>query len=492
MLKDPGRLAWTVLFISLAVFCATTTGIFLGARWFLVDSTVPLTVTLFVGRGTVGVRNGTGESAEEAERSTRFLAPDARLTTDSQSQGFITFTDSYTHEVVASLVLHQDSSITLGHTASPRFSFSSSPYTITVQARGQIDVDIVPDIPRAINFDVHSSLGWARMSRSGRYLLTSQEDRFSVLNRAGEAVIVNRESQARSVPEGMEGRIGSENDSIVVSRTLVDIVPDGGFDVVNPVNPSLPSGWGCYIVRDDLSAPRGSWAREVVRGRSALHITRLEGVRNHAETGCIQNIGQPGEGLPVTQYDYLELRATMLIRYHSLSACGWRGSECPVMLVINYLDPYDVQRRWIHGFYARYDQAAGYPLRCDTCSLDHEKLNPDTWYTYTSGNLLQILPEEQRPAAILSVHFYASGHEYEVMLGEVSLLAGRTSQTGIDAATQPGPTLTLIPDPTPATATAATSAPSATQTPTSTASHTPEAASPATPEATQEIGARLE
>ena len=68
------------------------------------------------------------------------------------------------------------------------------------------------------------------------------------------------------------------------------------------------------------------------------------------------------------------------------------------------------------------------PVRCDTCAQDHEQLNKDTWYTYTSGNLLQILPEGQRPVAVYSVKFYASGHEYDVLLGEVALMAGVMSE----------------------------------------------------------------
>ena len=434
MIKDPSRLAWTVLIISLIAFCITSTAIFLGVRWFLFDSTMPMNVTLSVGRGTVGVRAGTGDAAEEVERATRILSRDDRLTTDSSSQGYITFTDPYSHEVIASLTLHRDSTIVLGSASRPRFDFSSGAYIITIaDSQGQFDIDIFPNLNRGIRFDVQSALGLIRMGSRGNYLLTSQEDAFTVFNRSGEAVVINQDSQARSVPEGMQGSITKDASDIVLEQPFEDILPDGGFDTINSANPSLSTAWRCYTQTDDPNSPEGAYGREIINDRSVMHITRLEQpgkpANNHAETGCLQYLNTAHEGLPITQYNYLELRASMLIQYQSLSACGQAGSECPLMLVIDYIDPFGQNLRWIHGFYARYDPAVGWPLRCASCALDHERLNPNTWYTFTSGNLLQLLPEAQRPTAILDVHFYASGHEYDVLLSEVALLAGNTPET---------------------------------------------------------------
>ena len=43
--------------------------------------------------------------------------------------------------------------------------------------------------------------------------------------------------------------------------------------------------------------------------------------------------------------------------------------------------------------------------------------------TYESGDLLNEWPEGLRPEAIKRIDFYASGHEYDVMLNEVALIA---------------------------------------------------------------------
>lgn len=427
MLSNPNRLAWSILITSFVIFCILATGIFLGVRWFLFDSTVPLQATLAVARGTVGVR--AGDSTEEAERGRRSLPVGARLTTDANSQGYITFADPYSQRVVATLTLHADSTLILGDTARPRFEFSRTVYAVNITSlEGRADVYIVPELPRSIRVDVQSGLGWMRMENSGHYILTDRDNNSTVLNRGGQVVMINNVEQTRSVPVGMQGRIDSEDGALILENALVDILPESSFDTTNPANPTLPSEWGCYSTRDDPEAARGVYARETHLGLAVLHISRqpndAQSASSHAETGCLQWLGEPGAWFPVSDYAYLELRATMLIQHQSLSTCGYRGSECPIMVVIEYLDIGGGERRWVHGFYAYHDPGLGYPLRCDTCTLDHERLTPGTWYTFTSGNLFQLLPADQRPQAIKRVGFYASGHEYDVLLSEVAVLAG--------------------------------------------------------------------
>ncbi|MBN1966090.1 MAG: hypothetical protein JW910_15680, partial [Anaerolineae bacterium] len=445
MMKDPARLAWTVLLIALVMFCTLTTSTFLVVRWFLFDSTTPMTTMLSVARSTVGVRANLLDAAEEVERSSRYLQENVRLTTDGTSQGVISFTDLYTHETIATVVLHRDSALTLSRAAQPRFNFSSGWYTLSIRdLTGSVDVDIVPGLPRGIILAVESPLGQVSMTASGRYRITSQESELSLLNRNGEAFIVDATNPGRVIPEGMEGRIAGEDGSITVTRTVIDILEDISFDTFNPANPELSSAWRCYTLSDDPEAAVGTYRREeLAEGRSAMHITRIESAgepaNNHAETGCRQYLNTINTPLSVEGISYLELRATMQINEppQTLSTCGVAGSECPVMLEINYIDQYGEERHWIQGFYARYDPATGYPLRCDTCTLNHERINKDTWYTYSSGNLLQLIPEAQRPVAIRDIHFYSSGHEYEMLLSEVALLADTVP---VPPATQPTPT----------------------------------------------------
>lgn len=455
MIKDPGRLAWTVLITSFIIFCLLSTGIFAVIRWFLLDSSIPLTVTLHVARNTVTVRTMVGDAVEEAERGVRPLPRNVRLATDSASQGYITFTDSYTQVEIASVVLHHDSVLTLLEANQPRFEFSQNRYVIWIEdIVGEIDIEIAPDINREILLDVASPLGDMRMSQSGKYLINSQVDQLSVWNRAGRVIAISQNAEfGRDIPEGQQGHIVASATEIRIDQTLVDILPDSNFDD-DSGSQELSSEWGCYTEKDDPNSPDGTYAREVLDDTPVMHISRYEMVgqaaSNHGEIGCYQWPNTFTDPLPITAYNYLELRASMMILFQSLPMCGERGSECPVMLKINYETADGSQHSWIHGFYARFEQASGYPLRCDSCSLEHERLTPNTWYTFSSGNLLQLLPTALRPVAILNVGFYASGHQFEVLLGEVSLLAGNVNGGSASTPIEPTPTPPSTDEPTPA------------------------------------------
>jgi hypothetical protein len=432
MFSNPGRLAWTVLTAAFLIFCVVTTTAFLGIRWFLIESTVPLTIVLSVGKDTVTIETSTNEGAE---RATRTLPRDVQIETDSSSQGYVTFTDPFSGQVVASITLLRDSALTIGNAQRPRFEFSTGMYTLNVShLTGHIDVDIVPGLDRAVVLDVFSPDGFVRMSGPRQYTLPGQSGELSIFNRDGDAVIVTDASLTRAIPAGMQGVLSSSLQEIVLDTPMINILPDGTFNTFNPANNELSSAWGCYTMRNDSSAPEGTYRREIIDGRPAMHIIRTSGAersaQNHAQTGCLQYLNTVDEPLPVTPFNYLEIRAKVQIRWqpNMLNACGQQGSECPIMIVMTYLDKYGNQHKWIHGFYSRYEQSVGWPLRCDSCAQDHERLNQDTWYTYTSGNLIQLLPEDQRPVAVYSVEFYASGHEYEVLLSEVSLMAGTVPQ----------------------------------------------------------------
>jgi hypothetical protein len=107
------------------------------------------------------------------------------------------------------------------------------------------------------------------------------------------------------------------------------------------------------------------------------------------------------------------------------------------MLQVNYLNENGEPRRLIHGFYAVYEPNLGGEKNCAECWGDHEFINKDAWYTYESGNLFSFLPEGWRPSAITEIHFFAGGHQYDVMLSEVALVAEVPTEAESEAASVP-------------------------------------------------------
>jgi hypothetical protein len=94
------------------------------------------------------------------------------------------------------------------------------------------------------------------------------------------------------------------------------------------------------------------------------------------------------------------------------------------MIKMKYLDPQGREQEYRHGFYAFHDPGAGYPTTCQTCRIDHERINIRNWYTYESGNLITQAPA-QRPIHITELSFYASGWAYRIYVSEVVIRASR-------------------------------------------------------------------
>jgi hypothetical protein len=167
----------------------------------------------------------------------------------------------------------------------------------------------------------------------------------------------------------------------------------------------------------------------------ALRLLRGDGAISHGETRCLQSLGTGMGGLDVSGYNSVSIRATFRIESQTLSACGIDGSECPLMLRMDYIPAGGGDAvSWFHGFYAFVDPNRLFPQSCLSCNEQHERVTPDTWYTYESHNLFEIFAPEAQPKSILNLRFYASGHQYDVYVNEVMLLADDMPVTEIPAA----------------------------------------------------------
>ncbi|MBN1202398.1 MAG: hypothetical protein JXJ20_11125 [Anaerolineae bacterium] len=421
MQAHPHRFAWITLIGALVIFCLLCIGTIAFVRWLLLESPTELSVTVHVGRGTVGLAEPE-TSDEKAVRGEAQLGSGDRLSTDNVSQGYLAFSDPYSGKILATVTLHHDTIITLDSANRPRFSLSDNAYTIRLtEANGQLDVWVNSGLTREIRLNIESALGVARISQSGNYFLESNPSYFKATARSGALTLIDDNGQTQHLASTTEATIYQGDPVIRLTQAPTDLLPNSTFTETN--DSAWPVAWSCanYPSPDNPNGPTGKYEFTSTDGRPTLHIQRLQSNPGPGGTGCEQFLAGP-EGLDVSQYDSLVLRASMMVHYQKLSACGVAGSECPVMLYISYLDQDGNPREWYHGFYAEYTPSVG-RTRCDTCLEEHERINKDAWYTYESGNLFTDLPEGQRPGSIIQVRFYASGHEYEIMINEVALLA---------------------------------------------------------------------
>jgi hypothetical protein len=154
--------------------------------------------------------------------------------------------------------------------------------------------------------------------------------------------------------------------------------------------------------------PSGTVEVTTFGGRTAAHFRRSG--MGHVEVGIRQEISYD-----VRDFASLALHLNVRVRSQSLTGCGSVGSECPIMVRIDYEDVHGTDRVWYHGFYSVE------PGESDLLFTWLEQVPPQTWYTFDSGNLVQLF--EEPPALIKRLAIYASGHSFDALATEVELLA---------------------------------------------------------------------
>ena len=135
----------------------------------------------------------------------------------------------------------------------------------------------------------------------------------------------------------------------------------------------------------------------------------------HAETGIRQIINK-------NVRDFASLRLHFVVRVfdQDVPVCGQAGSECPMMVRLDYKDQDGTDRSFLQGFYTRPDGSGANPTYNTTSGSrnEHRRIPPNVAYTYDSANLMETL----KPAQITAITFYASGHSYRSSVAEVELL----------------------------------------------------------------------
>jgi hypothetical protein len=107
------------------------------------------------------------------------------------------------------------------------------------------------------------------------------------------------------------------------------------------------------------------------------------------------------------------------------------------MLRMRYRSIADIRNNssseWVQGFYIHFDSRTGARIRYDPLAAEHIHVNAESWFAFESRDFVLDLPTDQqdsRPVEISEIQVYASGHEYEAYISELSLL-GR--KNGVDS-----------------------------------------------------------
>lgn len=422
------RIAWGVLLASFVIFTVICVTSGIGIYYFLFKSTIPMRVELSVGRGTTILTPINAEPIPE--RDSRLVANRSALSTDSVGQSMLTIYDSdqpNDRPAIATITMTSDTSISVEEVSRPRFDWSTTSYVIWLDHLvGRIEIMIPDAMTSSMDMTVKTNDGTVvRLLQSGRYAITANSAQVRVEVYDGAAELQDGD-YSYMLHDGERVMYSPQSQEQTLLSPYVRLLGTSTFDETNVFASnaqSSSSAWYCYNLQND-QVP-GTFGLTLADGRPALRLSRFGSV-NHGETNCISSVG--ASVLDVTNYAYLSIEVTFRIDNQSLSACGDAGSECPLMIQLDY-QPVDTDGgsppaalKWNHGFYL-WNAIPTLPLTCSTCTSEHEIVNSGVWYRYRSDNLLAFLSAERRPARIIALRVYAQGHEYDTYVSEAALYA---------------------------------------------------------------------
>jgi len=413
MLRNPERLAWTVLVISFVACVALAVSTPLVVRAFLMDSTDPAVLILKVQQGTALLRRPASTDVVGVTDVTTDVPEGSAIKADASTQAILTMRDRNAPSDLAIAQLYANTELTVLTASSPRFGASPNPHQFGLfMGSGRIRINVLDDTSRPVvarlrapQGEVTFAPGTYAVEVSNQELQVTARDGSAVVSAQGTEVVIGSLERAR-VALGQPPQGGLSNER--------NLVADGNF-TGSPADAWLAT----HDLQDETEAP-GRTIYTTVAGRQAAEFMR-DG-RSHAETRLEQDLNRD-----VTEAASLTLHFAVRVDRQDIPICGTLGSECPLMARIDYRDTSGSEREWVQGFYsaAALDPQNVNPRFCVTCSTRnaHRPVVPATWFAFDSGNLMnELVVDGFRPAWIDRISFYASGHSYQSAITDVELL----------------------------------------------------------------------
>ena len=410
-LNNPERTAWTVLLTAFTVFMLAAGGLIFGGRWWLRNASQHQSLGI-VSTGTVLVRRP-NRDAPEVNLTT--FPVGSSISTVANAQASVTFTSPDGKNVLATLRIFGNTSVEILEAYSPRYRTGVQPHTIVIHvASGRVRATVGVDVDRAVRVEIRSDPGAVTvLDQPGSN--TTVESTFT------ESMVTVREGVALVTAEGQTVELGKDQRAEVAPGATPNgplaaeqnLVRNGDF--VLPVDDTWQVARAAPAVESESP---GDIDFPLIGGRRVVRLSRTG--NDWGRVSVTQELNRDVQG-----YTSLRLNLDIILVAQDVKTCGAQGTECPLMVKINYVDVGGGQREWLKGFYYLYDPSFGYPY-CVPCQprFPHEQWPLAKWQPFTSENLLDVFTAQGTPAAqILSITIYAEGHTFTSMAADVQLLA---------------------------------------------------------------------
>jgi hypothetical protein len=411
------RLAWLILAGSFFSCILLSITLPLAVNAFLQGSKQSLDITVQANQGTVGIeeQNGSRRVALVGEPA-QSVSPLTSVRTDTTASALLNVATPDQQEPLMVMQVAGNSAVQLDEATAPRFGLSRQPHQISLDLQeGRVRLDIPPFGQRPLELLVTTPQdGSINVNEPGRYTFEVNDDTTQVTVQNTGAASVEAQGEILMLGPGQRAEISA------------DLPPQGPF---NPARDLIRNGdfsealdnWALFSWRVELpDQPEGETSIQSNDGDPMLHYAR-EGV-GHADVRVTQSVNQDVSG-----FDSLRLSATLRVVDQSLDVCGVQGSECPLMIIVNYIDDNGVNQVWQHGFYANGtvddNLTPGGCISCAVIQRPHDRVPLGQLYFY-EVDLIQELASQGAlpPRFIESVTLVGSGHSFVTDVSDVSLI----------------------------------------------------------------------
>lgn len=414
MFKRIETVAWMVLLTALLACVFLAVGTPLSIRWYLYNDTRPLIIVLQPRAGTV-TQQTPGSAVSVLVTQLTEIQPRSRITlTEDADDALLLFYHPDNREVpIITVQIYGKSEFTVESARTPRFTLSKLPHRVVLlENRGANTRITVEGNTRAATLRLQTPHGVIDLDE-GAYSVTVEE-RLTLFNvSAGAAHIPD--------PTINEIFVLTNFQRIELTADGIGEITIGARDILKTRNGDferqLEEYWQPYTKTafEDESGGNVEQAR-IGNEHQVVYFTRVG--QEHAETGIVQDVN-----LDVRGVDTLRVQARVRVDAQTIGVCGSLGTECPIMIRLEFADQYsDGTREWLQGFYAIGGTDGPF---CQICQwkAQHYQVPLAVWYDYESPDLLALLRAQGiHPTVLRSVRIYASGHTYRSAIDDVSIL----------------------------------------------------------------------
>ncbi len=411
------RLAWFILTGSFITCISLSILIPLGLNAFLQNADRSLEIAVQANQGTVGIeeQNGPRRAALVGEPP-QTVGSGTSIRTDTTASALLTVMPPDRVEPYALLQVAGNSTVRIDRAETPRFDLSNNPNRMRIDLQaGRVRVDIPPFEDRVLEMVVTTPQGAnIDIRQPGRYVLEVNNDTTQVTVQNEGAVDVSAMGETLSLEPGQRAEVELQTPPGGPFNPARDLIRNGDFS-------DGLDDWALFSWQVELpDQPKGETTIQPDDGDTLLRFER-EGV-GHADVRMTQSVNQDVSG-----YESLRLSTTLRVVDHSLGVCGVQGSECPLFIIVNYIDDSGVSRVWQHGFFANGtvddNLTPGACISCAVIQRPHQRVPLDQLYFY-DVNLIEELARQGAlpPRLIESVTLVGSGHSFTTEVSDIALV----------------------------------------------------------------------